>query len=78
MKLMWRTAGYNKWDHKRNEDILDKLSYQLQILFRIIRGNGAHEQNDSRKAPPTKSMLSAKGTNINLMSSDETGGNMRQ
>jgi len=25
MKFMWRTAGYTKWDQKRNEDILDKL-----------------------------------------------------
>jgi len=25
MKFMRRTAGYTKWDHKRNEVILDKL-----------------------------------------------------
>jgi hypothetical protein len=24
MKSMQRTAAYTKWDHKRNEDILDK------------------------------------------------------
>jgi hypothetical protein len=25
MKFTRRTAGYNEWDHKRNEDISDKL-----------------------------------------------------
>jgi len=25
MKFIWKTAGYTKWDHKTNEDILDKL-----------------------------------------------------
>jgi len=36
IKFMQRTAGYTTWDHKRNEDILDKA----EIIFRIIRGNG--------------------------------------
>jgi hypothetical protein len=25
MKSMWRTVGYTKWDHKINQNILDKL-----------------------------------------------------
>jgi len=26
---MWKTASYIKWDHERNEDILDKLEIKL-------------------------------------------------
>jgi hypothetical protein len=25
MRFLWRTAGYTRWDHKRNEDILTEL-----------------------------------------------------
>jgi len=31
MKFMRRTAGYTKWNHKRNEDILDILKIKLLI-----------------------------------------------
>jgi hypothetical protein len=32
MKFMQCTAGYNKWDHKRN-DILDKLKIKLLLYY---------------------------------------------
>jgi hypothetical protein len=33
MKFMRRTAGYTKWDHKRNEDILTELKIEPMIHY---------------------------------------------
>jgi hypothetical protein len=33
MKFMQRTAGYNKWNHKGNMDILDKLKFKPVIDY---------------------------------------------
>jgi hypothetical protein len=33
MKLMQRAAGYNKWNHRRNENILDKLKIKPLIYY---------------------------------------------
>jgi hypothetical protein len=33
MKFVQGTAGYTKWDHKRNEDILDKLKIKPIIDY---------------------------------------------
>ena len=34
MKFMRRTAGYTKWDHQRNEDILQELG--LELIFQYV------------------------------------------
>jgi hypothetical protein len=33
MKFQQRTGNYTKWDHKRNEDILDKLKIKPVIDY---------------------------------------------
>jgi hypothetical protein len=33
MKFMRRTAGYTKWDHKRNDDILKELKIESMIDY---------------------------------------------
>ncbi|KAJ4433596.1 hypothetical protein ANN_15906 [Periplaneta americana] len=33
MKFMLRTAGYTKWDNKRNEDILQELGMELVLQY---------------------------------------------
>jgi hypothetical protein len=33
MRLLRRTAGYSRWDHKRNEDILTELQISQIIEF---------------------------------------------
>jgi len=48
---MWRTTGYTKWDHKRNEDILDKTKNETSDrLYSELSEEmeGTCEQNDYR------------------------------
>jgi len=33
MKFLRKTTGYTKWEHKRDEDILDKLRIKLVIDY---------------------------------------------
>jgi hypothetical protein len=40
-KIEIRMASYNKWDHKRNKAVLDKLKLKPVIhIFRIVKENG--------------------------------------
>jgi hypothetical protein len=36
MKFMRRTTGYTKWDHRRNEEILDKIKIKPVIDYSQI------------------------------------------
>jgi hypothetical protein len=33
MKFMHIAAGYTKWDHKRNEDIVDEMKIKLMVDY---------------------------------------------
>jgi hypothetical protein len=76
MKFTRRTAGYNEWDHKRNEDISDKLKIKNNdTLYSELPEEMVHvNRMNIGRIEKTNFKLPAKRTKINWMSSKGMGG----
>jgi hypothetical protein len=77
MTFTLRTAGYTKWDHKRNEDIHEskiKIKIKIDNIQNYQKKWNECTNNEYRKNPKANLTLSAKRTKINLTSNEEMGG----